>query len=41
VQRRLCDGTHARLIKVVRGPAELTGQLTEPGWQPAITRSGD
>ena len=41
VQRRLRDGTRHRLIKVVRGPAELTGQLTELGWQAAITRSGD
>ena len=41
VQRRLRDGTRHWLIKVVRGPAELTGHLTELGWQAAITWSGD
>jgi len=41
VQRRLRDGTSHRLIKVVRSPADLTGQLAGLGWQAAITRSGD
>ena len=40
-ERRLRDGTRHRLIKVVRGPADLTRQLTALGWQPTITRSGD
>jgi hypothetical protein len=41
VERRLRDGTRHRLIKVVRDPADLTRQLTELGWQAAITWSGD
>jgi 2-polyprenyl-3-methyl-5-hydroxy-6-metoxy-1,4-benzoquinol methylase len=41
VERRLRNGTCHRLIKVVRDPATLTGQLTELGWQATITRSGD
>jgi len=41
VERLLRDGTRHRLIKVVRGRADLTRQLTRLGWQAAITRSGD
>jgi len=40
-ERCLRDGTRRRLIKVVRGPAELTRQLTRLGWQPAMSWSGD
>ncbi len=41
VERRLGDGTRHRLIKVARGPADLTRQLTRLGWQTTITCSGD
>jgi demethylmenaquinone methyltransferase/2-methoxy-6-polyprenyl-1,4-benzoquinol methylase len=41
VERRLCDGTRHRLIKVVRDPEDLTRQLTRLSWQATITRSGD
>ena len=41
VERLLRDGTRHRLIKVVRGRADVTRQLTGLGWQAAITRSGD
>lgn len=32
---------HHQLIKVARDPADLTRQLTQLGWQAAITPSGD
>jgi demethylmenaquinone methyltransferase/2-methoxy-6-polyprenyl-1,4-benzoquinol methylase len=41
VERRLRDGTRHRLVKIVRGPEELTRQLTGLGWDAAIARSGD
>jgi demethylmenaquinone methyltransferase/2-methoxy-6-polyprenyl-1,4-benzoquinol methylase len=40
VERRLRDGTRHRLIKIVRGPGELTRQLAALGWDAAIIRSG-
>jgi hypothetical protein len=41
VERCLRDGTRHQLIKVVRGPADITRQLTQLGWQAAITPTGD
>jgi demethylmenaquinone methyltransferase/2-methoxy-6-polyprenyl-1,4-benzoquinol methylase len=41
VERRLRDGTRHQLIKVVRDPPDLTRQLSQLGWQAAITPSGD
>jgi demethylmenaquinone methyltransferase/2-methoxy-6-polyprenyl-1,4-benzoquinol methylase len=40
VERCLEDGSRHRLVKVVRDPADLTGQLTHLGWQAAIWQSG-
>ena len=41
VERCLRDGTRHQLIKVVRGPADITRQLTQLGWPAAITPTGD
>jgi hypothetical protein len=41
VERCPRDGTRHQLIKVVRGPADITRQLTQLGWQAAITPTGD
>jgi hypothetical protein len=41
VERRLRNGIRHRLIKVARDPADLTRQLTQLGWQAAITPFGD
>jgi hypothetical protein len=41
MERCLRDGTRHHLIKVVRGPADITRQLIQLGWQPTITPTGD